>query len=391
MIILKLDGVSNSKIILTIFLWLSLSCPIYFFFKYFAVIKIAFPRGVVVLLLMVLTWHIICVFKSFLFRDGSVNTLLGNIYTGLAFLTPVFMVFSVDIFNALRLEHFYIKLLKLGAVCFCVFFIVGLGKLSLDQNRILSILLLPVTFLLVHVFNLKRSDKILVFFTAVMLALSANVLGNRAMLIRLLLLLVFGVALLLYKKRQNKFYLRISFLVVLVPFFLLSKSIYSDTSAIQEYISEVQDKKLNTDTRTFLYIEVFNDIIKNDKLLFGKGANGKYYSKYFSHAKGDDKNRLSVEVGVLCWLLKGGLVSVILNLALLILAIYYAFFRSNNYHITAIGFVLLVHLLLLFIENIISFSIYNILIWICIGICCSKQFRSFDTNQMHQFLNLKIK
>jgi len=206
------------------------------------------------------------------------------------------------------------------------------------------------------------------------------------MMLRIILLIGCAIVLFMYMKSYNKKFLKISLLMLIVPLFFLNTSIQTGRSAIQTYTSKFQDKQMKIDTRTFLYVEVFEDLILNNNLIFGKGANGKYY---FSYAEGDDENRLTVEVGVLFYLLKGGIIALILNVLLLIMAIYYAFFRSSNYYIVAIGFVLLVHTILLFIENIPVYSLYNILTWILIGLCASKNFRSLNNQQVTALINLK--
>jgi len=122
-------------------------------------------------------------------------------------------------------------------------------------------------------------------------------------------------------------------------------------------------------------------------MIIGKGANGRYYSDYFSTVEGDSPIRLNIEVGFLGLLLKGGMIAVILNLMLLIIAIYHAFFKSKNIFIVSIGFILLVHTILLFVENVISYSNYNFIIWYFIGICLSQKIRMLNNNQIKVILN----
>ena len=158
----------------------------------------------------------------------------------------------------------------------------------------------------------------------------------------------------------------------------LFQGITTGESPLESYLSSSIDSDLQTDTRTFLYKELYSDLEENNQLLIGKGANGSYYSDYFSNAPEESAFRNNIEVGVLGMLLKGGLISVFLNLTLLVIAIFLSFFRSNNTFVTAVGFILIAHTILLFIENYYSYSSYNYAIWFFIGVCLSK-----DTRQMN--------
>ena len=68
-----------------------------------------------------------------------------------------------------------------------------------------------------------------------------------------------------------------------------------------------------SDTRTFLYTELFRDLTPAE-LLYGRGFLGTYFSEYINELSptrddaGDFYQRFGSEVGLLQLLLKGGLV-----------------------------------------------------------------------------------
>jgi len=88
-------------------------------------------------------------------------------------------------------------------------------------------------------------------------------------------------------------------------------------------------------------------------------------------------------------LLKGGLIAVILHLLLLFTAIYYAFFRSNNYYVVGIGHMLLIYTLLLFIENFVNYTSNNLFIWFFIGVCLSKEIRNMTNLEIKMIFKTK--
>ena len=149
-----------------------------------------------------------------------------------------------------------------------------------------------------------------------------------------------------------------------------------------------------TDTRTFLYEEVIDDLKNSNSLWFGKGAMGKYHSAYFAQGVegGDAADRINVEVGVLSMLLKGGIVNLVLNFILLLYAIYYAF-KSNNKFTEYLAILVLCHFLSLFIANIPQYSIFSFTIWIAIGGCLSVAVRKpsdkMIANTIRKFNNIR--
>ena len=191
---------------------------------------------------------------------------------------------------------------------------------------------------------------------------------------------------LLHQRFKKKWLLFLPLISLLTPIVLLQQGMATWVSPFEKYLSFSDDDNLSTDTRTFLYNELYSDLVNNNKLVIGKGATGKYYSEYFSNFDGDSSLRINVEVGILSVLLKGGLIALALHLAILFTAVFYSFFRSNNTYVVGAGFIVLVHTLLMFIENIIIYNTYNFLIWFFVGLCLSKEVRQMSNSQIMNLL-----
>lgn len=175
-------------------------------------------------------------------------------------------------------------------------------------------------------------------------------------------------------------------LCIAVPFYLLLQGIQTGESPFVKYRPETSNEELTDDTRTFLYREVFADLKKNNALLMGKGSNGAYYSPYFDENGEDTAYRLSPEVGILAMLLKGGAITVLLNLTILLTAIYLALFRTNNYFVLSLGFMLIIHTIILFITDYLDYSSYNVALWFFIGVCLTKPVRHLNNMEIKNFL-----
>jgi hypothetical protein len=131
---------------------------------------------------------------------------------------------------------------------------------------------------------------------------------------------------------------------------------------------------------------MFTGIERNNSLLWGKGASGTYYSDYFSIVDGDSDTRLTSEVGLLAILLKTGLLGVFFYLSLFAYVSYMAIFKSNNMLSKGVGVFIVVHVFLFYIENIVSYSSYNFLLWFFCGLGISKTIRNLNDIQIKKLL-----
>lgn len=137
------------------------------------------------------------------------------------------------------------------------------------------------------------------------------------------------------------------------------------------FTGSVSTKVINTtDTRSFLFLEFFSDFDNSDFIL-GRGYLGTYYSDYFENwtgAAGDHSNRFSIEIGFLQIFLKGGIVLIFSILILFIVSIYRGFVQSSPASIKfKFSIWLLIEFCILTLENIPSFSVHYLFIWVIIG------------------------
>ena len=388
MLLFGFDGVSLFKLIITGLVWLSFGVAFFEYFKFYHKFKNSIPYFAYVVLTILLSWNVINVLRSVIFRDGTITTILGNVSAALAILVPFTIIFSYRLGNLRLLRKYYFTILQIGIVFFFFFIALYGTGMSSPQLRALLVLLLPVMFLIPILPFETIKNKFLVVLCVVLYIYVSILFGNRTNMIRSLLLILSLCAIFLYYKFQLKWVLTLSCFALLIPVFLLQQSYATGDSAFETYLSGDADDDLNTDTRTFLYTELFDDLITNNRVLIGKGGNGTYYSAYFNEADiNETDQRNNIEVGILGILLKGGMVAVILNLLVLISAIYNAFFKSKNIYNVGLGFILLIHTILLFVENYTIYSSYNIFIWVVIGFCLSKPMGSLTNRQVYIVLN----
>lgn len=386
MIVLRLDGLSLPKLIITLLVWASVFVTFAYFVQQYKVLKKIIPSNALITLLLLIIWNGFCILRSIIFIEDQLTTIFGSIYHILALLLPFLIIYATRKAHLKVIHRYFAKLLKIGIGLFMLFFIVTGGNFNDIQAAIAFFLLSPVVFLITLLPFETRKVRMLVLISVPLLFYAAYALSIRTMMLREVLLFICLLALYIYVQKNYKWILRLSSLLPLIPVALLLYSNATGVSAFQMFGFE-DDSSMNTDTRSFLYVELFDDLQDSNELLIGKGANGRYYSKFFTDDLGIIADRENVEVGILGILLKGGMIAVFLNIFILIFAIYYAFFRSNNSYVIGVGFMLLIFFVLLFIENLLRYTSYNLWIWFFIGICLSKQIRSMNNAQIYALLH----
>lgn len=386
--IISPDGFSSLKIAITLMIWISLYQALTVFFTRYSRLRSVIPDLPFRIFLLILVWNIVNIIRSGFDSSNSITTLLGNPITSLALLVPFSLSFCIEKENLKSAFRMFIFLILFSIPSYFVFWLLAGIPNTHTYNMIFRSMTYGTFFLIALMPFVKTRNILLILTGSVFLLVVAIQTEYRTMILRLVMLFVAALGIYLYMKFKIKTLLIIAFVVLFVPFFLLFDSIKSGTSAFQKYLVFVKDPQLSTDTRTFLYTEVYDDLKQNDMLRFGKGSVARYYSPYFAEQDGDDRNRLSVEVGLLAMLLSGGLVAVTLNIILLIIAIYLSLFKSDNYLVISLGFVLIVHTILLFIESYLAYSLYNIIIWFITGLCLSKEMRSLTNAEIDNLLNI---
>jgi len=168
----------------------------------------------------------------------------------------------------------------------------------------------------------------------------------------------------------------ILFCILMSPIYLLYLGINGENvieKILGNNIGGYGQENLRADTRTFLYFEVFQDLNMKKAFIFGKGINAGYLSYSFQTL-----NRNVVEVGFLQVLLKSGMLGFLLYISLIISAIYKALNKSKNIFMKFLGLFLASYVMLFFIENVLAFNLFNIVIWLVIGICHSEELRNLS-------------
>jgi hypothetical protein len=267
-------------------------------------------------------------------------------------------------------EKKFVKFLLGVGILFCFFFVVPIqGKNIYTQGLACCYVVVPLAIYSIVYKKYRLFVLLLIALTVVFSQQSQS----RTILLRIMLFFGLLVAMSFVKKWRP-----LKFLVILGTAFFVFEFLTNLEAFLEIFKGFIHVKNFDDeDTRTFLYNEVFSDLNTKD-LLIGRGFQGTYFSPYFlwqmssNHDfTGDFYYRFSVEVGFLECLLKGGFIFLVLYVTPLISAVYKGLFvRHTSKTAFFISIYILTEVLILFVENIVSYHFQFFMIFFLAGYCC---------------------
>lgn len=160
-----------------------------------------------------------------------------------------------------------------------------------------------------------------------------------------------------------------------------------DTGELSEDLTGIS----TTDSRTVVYLDVLNDLYTKNKLLYGVSPTGRHDSslksagtnEYFFFYK---NGRLGTEVGVLEYLLRGGLIYLSIFIVLIFYSANISLFKSNNDFSKLIAMYIFIYWCILFIELQPSSGMWSLSFFIAIGIALNPAIRNMSNRQIKNVL-----
>lgn len=153
----------------------------------------------------------------------------------------------------------------------------------------------------------------------------------------------------------------------------------------------VVNENIAADTRTFIYEEVISSAINNNYVIWGRTPARGNDSKTFGAQNAEELKtgkyeRYKNEVchpNIFTWL---GLIGVILYSLIYIRSSYLAIYKSNNIYIKFLGCFIAFRWAYGWVEDINSFDIANITLWMMIAMGISIQFRTMNDDMFKTYI-----
>jgi len=327
------------------------------------------------LFLLLVLWSLFTVFRSFNFQAKRLISLFGHYLMGWAWLTPLAVIFGFNILNWPRLFNFFGKILLAASIVglFCFFYPILYNFGLLESFAFLPILLLTFFFQ-------SKKIKWVILFSILVYMLITFIVSQRVNVLFLALIIIFTFI-------QFLTLSEIKPTIKIFSIALLSIASLVVLSKFDAYTNRItQNDELTTDTRTFLFEELFQDLTYSE-LWLGRGAMGTYYSPHFDYTtqhglEGDSETRSVNEVGYLEMILKGGYVMMILYILILLPAAFLGIFKSKNIISKMCGYFILAYLIVWGISYYPVYSAEYILLWMAAGTAISGENRRLTNKQV---------
>ncbi|WP_323787430.1 hypothetical protein [Psychroserpens sp.] len=386
------NGLNFEKLAITSFLLFSVVTILYVSYRNRSLLS-ELSKSSRTLFYLLFFWGIITTVRGFSFKIQDWVTNFGNVYMALAWIIPVVLILGIKIENWRPV--FKSVQFMFGVMLFSTLFLFQYNAMPGKLKTEWTWLLRPINFILLIGFSrFNITGRLIVYFSFILYVIVAIFTEQRIEFIFLTLVFFF---LFLMKIKHVKIkksilkYIMLGFTILLVLVFTYG---YENISLLINRIIEFKD------SRTFLFTELLADLNTTEKI-FGKGSLGTYYSpffskvlRYFEHIGEywfalDNPTRITVEVGYLQMILKGGFLLLILNFSLMLTSVYLAIFKSNNNFVKRLGLFILSLTLLSLISFRPAFTPTFILLWMSIGTVLNKKNRMMTNEEIENKLKIK--
>jgi len=342
------------------------------------------PKSIVNTYRILLCWNVFTIiYGAFTVRsywDWKVLFLSSSLFL----LVPLAFFIGKNLMLLRQTFFFFIKY-----VCYYGFLLIPIGLVT--NEELYARIVIPISFFIVCLPYLKFKHQALILLVAITSVLS--ILDFRANIIKISVSFLALGTFYLRSLSSKILYRSAHAFMFILPTFLLLMAVFggfnifeqlqkNEGYTIRTKISETSN--LTADTRTFLYVEVFQTMNDNGTWLFGGGAVAKYKSIYFTELVTGNM-RYGTEVGFLNTLLNSGLIGVLLYFLMLLISSYYAIYKSNNNFCKMLGVLIASRWILFFLEELTQFDLNYYFLWLIIGLVSTNKFRSFTDKDLNSF------
>tara|TARA_B100000282_G_scaffold175456_1_gene127235 strand:- start:185 stop:1426 length:1242 start_codon:yes stop_codon:yes gene_type:complete len=295
----------------------------------------------------------------------------GGPYFDVIFLIPIFFLWANN-YNALYwFEKLSLLSIKVG--------ILSIPFSMINNSVFLYAFFFPSYYLLAGFKHSSKTRKAWIIMGLLAGFFSFYAEHNRAGIARILITICF---LLLFRIANYSFFKIVLLSIFIFPFYIFFSINYFDHSFFSAILNLFQNTDSSNnffiDTRSFLFIEIFNHFKNDGNIFIGNGGFANYYTYWFDFISSfmetsEGKYRLSMEVGFLSILLKGGIVYLLLHYLLIYQTTTYAVNNSKNIYLKNLSVIAISFLFTSSYENVLAFDTLNVSFWIILSLLYSKK------------------
>lgn len=385
--IFKPDGIGFQKVSISLFLMFSVISLFFLSFKNKFRLKLL-PKSIRLFFFLLMMWSIGVIVRSFSLSIQDWITNFGNVYMALAWLMPLVMILG------LKIENWRVVFKSINFM-FSLMIFAFLLLPFIEPNDEWIWLLRPIYFvLLLGVLRYRPLWRLQIYAIIGIFIYISMYTGKRTELLFFALVLGFLILDKLLTIKLRKSLLKYIIFMFLTLFIFVFTVGYEHVSNFVSSIIDFQD------SRTFLFNELMQELNFKEKII-GRGSLGTYYSQYMEHTKwytveilkqpwwGDSSTRISIEVGYLQMILKGGFILALINLFFFTYSSYVAIFKSNSKFIRRLGYFILGMTIISLIEFRPVFTPIFILLWMSIGTVLNAKYREMNDEEIESLISIR--
>jgi hypothetical protein len=321
-------------------------------------------------------WIMTVLIRGFVFEYVFIKYQIIDAYDGIfVYFVPLVLLFPITLQH---LKKIFTIIIIFG-VSYLIFDLLFIKDLlyrygtNLTSQAIVEYfsksLSIPCGFLLLTFIYHSNKRKLFALALIIMTFLFAMIRARRGLMFMTICILM--ISYLFYFFSNKGILINILFSTLLISFLVVyGNNVYNqNSSGLFNFFKE----RKNEDTRTLVEDYFYRDMTTKDWII-GKGIYGSYY------CPGIDGPftvyRTGIETDYLSIILKGGIISLGLQLLIIIPAIFAGLFRSKNLLSKAAGIWILLYISDMYPAPVTDFTLNYILVWICVGICYSEKIRN---------------
>jgi hypothetical protein len=335
-------------------------------------------------------WLMIVVLRGFSLDFGAIKVMLFDSYFGaLPYFVPLILLFPKNLFFYNRLFD-VIMILAFWNIAYDLFFFRGLMDGDLlnlwsqglaEEAKTMGI---PAGFIVLTFSYHTRRRKLIAIGTLLMIFFFATIRGRRGLMLISILPMVFAYLLYLIQGKYRVIGVALTVITGLLIVSFQTASILGESNVFDNV-----KERGTVNTRLNVEQAFFKDM-EFESMIIGRGMNGTYFCPTLIDVGAGTFDRGVIETDYLQIILKGGLISLILLLLILIPAVWKGIFRSRNLLSKAAGIWILYCLLAMYPANLHTFTLFYLIVWVSVGICYSDKLRNMPDAVLKQFFKQKI-
>lgn len=239
-----------------------------------------------------------------------------------------------------------------------------------------SMLLFNTAFIFMIFYLLKHNYRYITFASVGLFLIVVLFSARRGGIFMILLIIMLTLYLYLFKFKVNSGSMFYKWLFTLSALIFISFLLFYNSNFLLSFLFE----RLLEDSRTVVESYFYRSFDGNIyDWLFGRGLSGTYKVPAFTV-----QDRGVIETGYLYLILKGGLLSLILFVFILVNSFFKGFFRSKNILIKAMSLYIVVHIIYLYPFGIPMFNLEYVILWISVAYCQSEYWRSLTSKEIQK-------